>query len=731
MTHWSFSAPTLLWVVALGLGAFAAWLSYQNWDRSGRNWRIGILETIRFILVTALLFTLLRPEWVQTIRKTTKPEVVVLIDRSRSMETRDVIITNDQVVSRAEWLNTYVTEKNWDPIARTAQVYQEEFSGLTTNTPALLKDPGTDLSTPLEQMLQRHNNLKAVLVLTDGDWNDGKPPLGIATRYEQEGIPIYSVAVGRENPLPDLILESANPPSYGLVGEQITLPFVVRSRLAREVKTQIILGEGTREITKKTITIPPLGEINDSILYSPQNAGSVTLRLKLPVEKEEALSENNEQTLGLNIRLDSLKVLVVDSYPRWEYRFLRNALARDPGVKLSCVLLHPELGPGGGRDYLPRFPSGKEALSAFDVIFLGDVGIGPGELSLQDAELIRGVVEQQSSGLILIPGRRGRHATLLQSALKDILPVVLDPARPDGIPLQNEGELSLSTVGRRHLLTRFDADENRNEEIWKQLPGFYWSAAVEKSRPGSEVLAVHSSLRNASGRMPLLVTRNAGTGKVLFLGTDSAWRWRRGVEDKFHYRFWSQVVRWMSHQRHLSEQEGIRLSYTPESPQPGDTLFMQATVLNAAGSPIESPFIDGIITFPSGQTEQVQFDAEPGGWGVFKLSHAIKEIGPYKITIQSEQHQRKLETIITATSPSREKIGQPINRQILSEIAALTGGKNVSIEGLTEIIQQISVLPEPQPMEKRIRLWSHPVWGGVLLGLLTIYWLGRKLVGLI
>ena len=27
------------------------------------------------------------------------------------------------------------------------------------------------------------------------------------------------------------------------------------------------------------------------------------------------------------------------------------------------------------------------------------------------------------------------------------------------------------------------------------------------------------------------------------MGSDSAWRWRRGVEDKFHYRFWSQVVR--------------------------------------------------------------------------------------------------------------------------------------------------------------------------------------------
>ena len=721
----------MLWSTAAALAAFAAWLSYQNWNRSGRHARIGVLESLRFLLVLGLLFTLLRPEWVQSIRRTTQPEVVVLIDNSRSMETRDIVVGTNQVSSRAEWINAKVTDQTWESIAQSAQVHVESFSGPNTNSVAPLSDLGTDLSTPLERLLQRNNNLKAVLVLTDGDWNQGKPPLGIATRYEQERIPIFSVSVGRENPLPDLTLESINPPSYGLVGVQITLPFLVRSRLAREVKTQIILRQGTREETKKTITIPPLGQIQDSILFSPNTAGPATITLSLPVEIEEAIRENNEQTLSLNIRLDSLKVLVVDSYPRWEYRFLRNALARDPGVDVSCVLFHPELGLGGGRNYLPRFPGSKEALSAYDVIFLGDVGIGPNELTLEDAELIRGVVEQQSSGLILIPGRRGRQATLLQSALQEILPVVLDPARPDGVPLQNEDVLSLSTAGRRHLLTRFDADENRNEEIWKQLPGFFWSAAVQKSRPGSEVLAVHSSLRNASGRMPLLVTRNAGTGKVLFLGTDSAWRWRRGVEDKFHYRFWSQVVRWMSHQRHLSEDQGIRLSYTPESPQPGDTLFMQATVMNAAGSPIEEPYIEGTITSPSGQTEQVQLDAEPGGWGVFKLSHTIKEAGPYTVTIRSEKHQRKLETKITANSPTREKIGQPINRQILAEIAALTGGKSVTLEGLPELVRQISILPEPEPTEKRIRLWSHPVWGGILLALLSLYWLGRKLVGLI
>ncbi len=67
------------------------------------------------------------------------------------------------------------------------------------------------------------------------------------------------------------------------------------------------------------------------------------------------------------------------------------------------------------------FPRTKEALSPYDVVFLGDVGIGQDELTEKDAELLKGLVEQQASGLVFVPGRRGREATFLDSPLKDLV----------------------------------------------------------------------------------------------------------------------------------------------------------------------------------------------------------------------------------------------------------------------------------------------------------------------
>ena len=62
---------------------------------------------------------------------------------------------------------------------------------------------------------------------------------------------------------------------------------------------------------------------------------------------------------------------------------------------------------------------------------------------------------------------------------------------------------------------------------------------------------------------------------------------------------------------------------------------------------------------------------------------------------------------------------------------ASTAPSLITIDDFNKVIEQISLLPEPKPKENRIRIWSEPWWGGVILGLLTIYWVGRKWNGFV
>ena len=218
---------------------------------------------------------------------------------------------------------------------------------------------------------------------------------------------IYAVGVGSEAPLPDLILDHSDVPAYGLLGDQMTIPFHIRSHLAREVRSTVILSGPDGEMARKGVTIPADGEVADSLVWTPAEAGDYDLDLHLPVEPDEAIQDNNDQHFRIAIRTEKLKVLVVDSLPRWEYRYLRNALMRDPGVEVQTLLFHPGMQPGEGLGYLQSFPAGKDELSQYDVVFLGDVGLGGGELTNDDLAGIRALVEQQGSGLVFLPGYRG------------------------------------------------------------------------------------------------------------------------------------------------------------------------------------------------------------------------------------------------------------------------------------------------------------------------------------
>jgi len=421
----------------------------------------------------------------------------------------------------------------------------------------------------------------------------------------------------------------------------------------------------------------------------------------------------------------------VDSLPRWEYRYLRNALSRDPMVESKCVLLHPELKPGEGKNYLPQFPSTKEALSPYDVVFLGDVGIGENELSAHVAEMLKGLVEQQGSGLVFIPGRRGRQATFDGTPLESLYPVVLDKTLKEGVTLPTPSQLQLTRTGRGHWLTMLANSEDANAAVWQQLPGFWWCAGVLKAKPGAEVLGVHETYRNQWGKLPLLVTRAAGNGKVLFLGTDSAWRWRAGVEDLYHYRFWGQVVRWMSYQRHRSYDQGFRLAFGPDSPSQGETVFLTATVFDTGGMPVNDGRVTAQIAAPNGRSERLTLAAVTGGWGVYQTSFVPQLSGKFRVTLQCDQTGRSMESELLVRGVVREETGKPAQTEVLREITGITRGVCGAPGDLAAFVNQLATLPEAAPVERRLRLWCHPAWGAALLGLLTIYWIGRKIAGLI
>ena len=730
MLHFS-PTPASLWIGIAAL-ILAASLSFLAIKRSPRRNRTIALEALRLIAVTAVVIMLWQPEWQKTLHPTSKPQIVILHDTSKSMETIDAAIpatsgSEAKVVSRAELAATTLASDLWNPLAANGknEVLRIPFAKAAPETIA-----GTDINTALGDTLKNHDNLRAVIMLSDGDHNIGQPPVAAAQKLRARGIPLFAMPIGSTQRMPDIDILTVAAPSYGIVGENVQIPFTIRSSLDREVRTVIRMRDEKGNEQSKNIVIPPNAETYDSLLWRIRKEGTSTLELSLPVHERERIATNNNRKFSIAGRPEKIRVLVVESLPRWEYRFLRNALSRDPGVELSCLLFHPILGPGGGNHYISSFPSKPEDLAPYDVIFLGDVGIGNNQLTKEQCTLIRGLVENQASGVVFLPGSKGNQFSLLDTDLADLIPVVLDDTQRNGIRDPLAAPLTLTSEGRSSLLTLLGENEEENPEIWRQLPGFHWHAPVIKAKAGAEVLAVHGNSRSKFGAAPLLVTKSAGNGKVLFMGIDSAWRWRRGVEDLYHYRFWGQVARWMSYQRNMAAGKRVRVFFNPERPQPGDTVTLNANAFDPDGSPLRDGGVSVDLTSPDGRAQRLSLEKLESTWGSFSGRFKVDQTGTWKLrVINSEDESNPLETSLIAQGSEIEKTGQPARPEVLEELARIARGRIIQPDQIPSLINEIKALPQPRPIISRTPLWSHWATLTALITLLATFWTARKLSG--
>ncbi|MBN1863597.1 MAG: hypothetical protein JW808_01715, partial [Victivallales bacterium] len=346
------------------------------------RWKTAILSSLRLLVILCVAFTILRPEIISTIEDNSEPQLVILVDRSKSMHTMDVVEQSgnaDFAIKRSEWVSGQMDDKFFDQFQSQFKVSVVPFAmpGIKDGD---VSPTGTDLSYALGDLLAPFKALRAVVLLSDGDWNHGSSPVGAAAALKAASVTAFPVATGSMEHLPDLELMQVKAPSFCLLGEKIAIPFQIQSRLTKDINTKVTLSSPYSTDITKEVSIPAGQSVQDSVIWHPREIGAHRLTLDIPVQPEELIVDNNRSSFSIEVRKEIIKVLLVESLPRWEYRYLRNALMRDPGVRVNTLLLHPRLGPGGGKQYIPQFPSKDEILD-FDVIFLGDVGLSPDELS--------------------------------------------------------------------------------------------------------------------------------------------------------------------------------------------------------------------------------------------------------------------------------------------------------------------------------------------------------------
>ena len=396
------------WIVGLiilpSIVAFSWWV-YGGLSRLERRTRIT-LATLRGIAIALCLLFLFQPAYERVRYTEVQSQVHVLVDDSASMLRRDTYPDQSQRAglqaaagiaelsgeSRAELVRKVLERQGGliDELRKTYDVREFRF----VRQPVPVRDlteltsrgPRTQIGDALELHLSVASsvNLDALVLVSDGRNNAGVPPIEVAGKYRLADIPIYTIGVGDPNPPRNIRLIGPPGPKDALRMEEVVFGVTLDAEGLEGHNVNVTMygaRDRGREIKLRSEATTLAGNhvpVRVRLYHRFEDAGDWTLRFEVTSLPAETSHEDNQEIRFLRVNDEKIRVLYIEDLPRWEYRYVKNAMLRvDPSIEAQ-VFLYDASGTfqqehSDGLPPLRDIPRTRNELFRYHVVILGDV----------------------------------------------------------------------------------------------------------------------------------------------------------------------------------------------------------------------------------------------------------------------------------------------------------------------------------------------------------------------
>jgi hypothetical protein len=767
--------------------------------------RIGFLarstmSLLRFAIVVTVAFLLLRPVWVNEYKSERRRPIALLVDVSQSMNSNDsrpgisdqwrVAIAYDLVppdkgipespivsavgngkmpdkpsridVASHALLNPRLNlldqlKKSSGPLEPstfgTNRTGRESFDNRWLKDLAATESR-TALADAVSELIDRdEKDLPAAIVIaTDGreNYSARKRSLDdIARECARLKVPLHIYGVG-SSAFGHVQLREALVPDTLFVEDLVAVPVRYRIKGVTEGKVVIALKYGDRIVAEKELPVREGDDLREVLTFVPtkQDAEAKRPELTVTVRVEtgtgaaaEVLTDETVKNAKVVDR--KLKVLVVDSLPRFDFKFLQRALLRDRRVEASFFLTEGDRQTmKSGKPWVPGFALGRDEfrkeLFDYDLLILGDL---PGAFwTPEQQEVIKQFVAE-GGGMIHIAGRWHAPAGWAKSPIADVLPVEFEavrfpiesPARPIGFkPI-------VAPAAARSPVLSLEDDPLDNARRWRLLPDIYWHYPVTKLKPAAEAFLVHPKEKTIDGKpMPLLAGHYYGKGYVLFMAFDETWRWRFNEADKYFGRFWSQMVYVAGVPRTVGTKL-TQLSLDTSEPVKGRVGQVYARLFTKDFQPVTADEIEARLlkldADPNEKDSNVPVkliairgpDNRPTGEYVATLPFNVD--GRFSLRVDPNNGNPANLDYRVNLPPEHEMAPGGMAEGDMRKLAEATGGAFYREEDLFKMPAQVKPQLTTVTTRTEIILWNKWVLF-LLIGLMTMEWLVRKFNGL-
>ena len=592
----------------------------------------------------------------------------------------------------------------------------------------------TDLSKGLD--INESTKKTAVLFLSDGRHNHGETPIQQSKILGNKGIKVFTVGYGADKEPQDISIRDISiPPSvYFKDNVRGTLTFNDKMQpnqlfhvrmlhqgkilYEKELRTD---GSGLRELNFDF----PIEEEATKLAKGEEKLESKNVSMNFKAEIShipgDKMRKNNVSDFTVQAATRKRSILIVDSRPRWEWRYIKAIFERDTKWETNTVVPNDKNEFKRGKKS-GEFPSTREELLNYDLIIFGDVN--KNLLEQQDMAWIREFVEQRAGGLILVDGRRGGLQTYKDSRLEDIFPVKWKNASGN----RDIKKISLTAAGKDNIALNLGDEKRENETVWAELPKIKFMAHTE-ALPGAEVLVEEGE----QTKNPLLVFRRFGAGKVFYSATADFWRWRYKKGDKHHHRFWNQVVAWIMEKPFTIQDKHVALDTGKATYQAGEKADIRVRLRDEHGRVILGS--EGVVQVIRDENVIAKLPLIDAGGGLYTARTQELGSGDYTLKVKVDElteDQSKAEASFKVIEPESKELAQlTCNEKILKDIALNSNGTYLREEQIRDIHKHLETLSSGRVVETDTALWQSYWYFSLVILLFTAEWIWRKRVGMI
>ncbi len=583
----------------------------------------------------------------------------------------------------------------------------------------------------------------AIVLITDGQHNDGPSPIQTARRLGSQGKAYYNVAIGAVKPALDLAVVKLEHPQFVFAKDEVRgsmiirdsmtpgIPFVAQVKHEDTVLWQdqlIAQNVKDRRIDFEFKVDELVDELETQLADNVEkHTHQITLEASITPLAEESESTNNGREMRLSVIAQGYKVLIMDGRSRWESRFIRNAFERDEQWEVDTIIA----GETTGQKTLPRgeeknqFPIDRNQLFGYDLIIFGEVD--PELFEKKELEWLREFVEIRGGGMIFIDGLRGKLRQLDGTELEALLPV----SKVETSLTQLPDSLELTPQGMEKTALALAMDKQENQEFWATLPPPHTIVPIEPT-PDSETLV---QVVVGEDRKPAIVSKFYGAGKVVYLAFDESWRWRYKTADLWHQRAWHQLAKFAMPQPYSASDEFVSIDTGPASYEHGEKPSIRIQLNGLDGKPNAEATVDALIWKNGKVVSSVNLIPDATVPGVYRSLADPLPSGDYEVSIRASGYNESVLksrgqfTVLPVDSGEMSETA--VNETLLNQMAEESGGKYLREEDLAELPVMLETLSHGRVVESETLLWQSYWWLGAIVLLLSIEWVLRKRAGLL